>query len=95
MLFQDDRNDAHHQFNMRLNMARQTSENTFGQSVHMFGIFQKSMQTSLDLSKQVTLACCALFNFIKVVEKIDVEDPAYIEPTVTCVFFKQITYTFK
>lgn len=51
-------------FNYRLSRARRIVENAFGIMAKRFGVFNRPMHLDANKAKRVTLACCALHNFL-------------------------------
>lgn len=60
-------------FNYRLSRARRVVENAFGILANRFRIFLTSIALDEDKVQIITLACCALHNFLKK------ENPTYID----------------
>ncbi|XP_036343074.1 putative nuclease HARBI1 [Rhagoletis pomonella] len=56
--------DYHKIFNYRLSRARRVVENAFGILANRFQIFQRNIDLPLDKIENLTLAACALHNFI-------------------------------
>lgn len=62
-------------FNYRLSRARRVVENAFGILSARFRVFRGAIQLDANKTKRITLACCALHNFL--IEKCS----SYIAPT--------------
>ena len=70
-------NLSHNQriFNYRLSRARRTVENAFGILSSKFRVFRTEIFTTVPRIKHITLACCALHNYLK-----DHKELGYINP---------------
>lgn len=51
-------------FNYRLSRGRRIIENAFGILAHRFGVFGRPIRLGPGKTRQITIACCALHNFL-------------------------------
>lgn len=52
-------------YNYHLSRVQQVAENTFGALLSQFGVLQKSIYLAPEKVKTIVLACCFLYNFLK------------------------------